>query len=107
MNRRRFLLTSVACGLATNALAQTSSRQVRVGVLIGGVAPAALSESPTFIALRDALARLGYREGQNLVLEARSAERQTDLAAPAQELVQLKVDVIVAGGVAAARTAKA
>jgi putative ABC transport system substrate-binding protein len=45
--------------------------------------------------------------GQNLVLEARSAERQTELAGLAQELVQLKVDVIVAGGVASARAAKA
>jgi putative ABC transport system substrate-binding protein len=45
-------------------------------------------------------AQLGYREGQNLLLAVRSAERQTALAGPAQELVQLKVDVIVAGGVA-------
>jgi putative ABC transport system substrate-binding protein len=87
--------------------AQTPAGQVRVGVLVGGIAPAAMRESSGFLALRDALAQLGYREGQNLVLETRSAERQADLAAPAQELVQLKVGVIVAGGVAAARAAKA
>jgi len=90
-----------------NAPAQTPARQVRVGVLIGGIAPDALHEQSAFLALRDALAQLGYREGHNLVLEARSAERQTDLAGPAQELVRLKVSVIVAGGVAAARAAKA
>src|SRR5262249_26977382 len=90
-----------------NAPAQTPARQVRVGVLIGGIAPDALHEQSAFLALRDALARLGYREGHNVVLEARSAERQTDLAGPAQELVRLKVSVIVAGGVAAARAAKA
>jgi len=92
---------------ATSVQAQTPASQVRVGVLIGGVAPSGLRESPYFLALRDGLAQLGYREGQNFVIEARSAERQTDLAAPAQELVQLKVGVIVAGGVAAARAAKA
>jgi len=64
-------------------------------------------ESPYVRAFRDALVQLGYHEGQNLLLQVRSAERQTALAGPAQELVQLKVDVIVAGGVASARTAKA
>jgi len=76
-------------------------------VLVGGISQSVLRESAVSLAFRDALAQLGYREGQNLVLEGRSAERQTDLVGPAQELVRLKVDVIVAGGVAAARAAKA
>src|SRR5262245_45472622 len=92
---------------AAGAQAQTPASQVRVGVVIGGVAPSVLRELSAFLAFRDALAQLGYREGQNLVLEARAAERQTDVAAPAQELVQLKVGVIVAGGVAATKAAKA
>jgi putative ABC transport system substrate-binding protein len=62
-----------------------------------------LRQSEVFLAFRDALAQQGYREGQNLVLEVRAAECQVDLGGPALERVQLKVDVIVAGGVAATR----
>jgi putative ABC transport system substrate-binding protein len=85
--------------------AQEISKSARVGVLTP-ITPAAVRQAPVFVALRDGLAQLGYREGQNLVLEVRSAERQTALGGPAQELVQLKVDVIVAVGVASARSAK-
>ena len=99
-------LVAVAFVLGVTAHAQMPQRPVRVGVLIGGIAPAALRGSQAFLALRDAFAQLGYREGQTLLLEGRSAERQTELGGPAQELVQLRVDVIVAGGVAAARAAK-
>jgi putative ABC transport system substrate-binding protein len=57
--------------------------------------------------LRQGLHDLGYVEGQNLVMEIRyaagSEERLRDLAA---ELVQLKVDVIVAPGAAASRAAQ-
>jgi putative ABC transport system substrate-binding protein len=52
---------------------------------------------PSFAAFRGALDDLGYAEGQNLVIEYRSAagrpERLPDLAA---ELVHLNVDVILA-----------
>ena len=101
------VLALVSLGLAVASHAQTSVRQVRVGLLSGGTTPTAFRESAPFRAFRDALAQLGYREGRNLVLEVRSAERQTDLVGPAQELVQLRVDVIVAGGVAGATSAKA
>src|SRR5262245_22972815 len=100
-------LAAVTFTLGLSAQAQTPSRPARVGVLVGGISQSVLRESAVSLAFRDALAQLGYREGQNLVLEGRSAERQTDLVGPAQELVRLKVDVIVAGGVAAARAAKA
>jgi putative ABC transport system substrate-binding protein len=57
--------------------------------------------------LRQGLHDLGYVEGQNLVMEIRyaagSEERLRDLAV---ELVQLKVDVIVAPGAAASRAAQ-
>ena len=107
--RRIGLAVVLALGLALAPLvveAQEISKSARVGVLIP-IAPAAVRESPYFLAVRDGLAELGYREGQNLVLEVRSAERQTDLGGLAQELVQLKVDVIVAGGIASVRSAKA
>jgi len=57
--------------------------------------------------LRKALRDLGYVEGRNILIADRSAEgrleRLTDLAA---DLVRLKVDVIIAGGVAATRAAR-
>jgi len=104
------LAVGLALGLALAPLvvgAQEISKSARVGVLIPGISPAAGRENAYFLAVRDGLAQLGYREGQNLVLEVRSAERQTAFAELAQELVHLKVDVIVAGGVASARQAKA
>jgi putative tryptophan/tyrosine transport system substrate-binding protein len=93
--------------LAMTGQAQTPSRAARVGLLLPGITQAAAREAAIFLAFRDALAQHGYREGQNLVLEARAAERQVDLGGPAVELVQLKMDVIVAGGVAATRAVKA
>src|SRR5499427_2164150 len=108
--RRIGLAVVLALGLALAPLvaeAQEISKSARVGFLSPGIiSPAQVRESPYVRAFRDGLAQLGYREGQNLVLEVRSAERQTDLGGPAQELVQLKVDVIVAAGVSSVRSAK-
>ena len=103
----RATVVAIALILAALAQAQTPPRQARVGVLFPGIAPAGVREDRSFRAIRDGFAELGYREGQNLVLEVRSAERQTALAELARELVQLKVDVIIAGGVAGTLSAKA
>jgi putative tryptophan/tyrosine transport system substrate-binding protein len=92
---------------ATTGQAQAPSRAARVGLLLPGVTQATARENPGFLTFRDAFAQQGYREGQNLVLEARAAERQADLGGLAVELVHLKMDVIVTGGVAAARAAMA
>jgi putative ABC transport system substrate-binding protein len=52
--------------------------------------------SGTYMGLREGLSKLGYVEGQNLVLEYRSAERRLErFPKLAAELVRLKVDVIV------------
>src|ERR1700687_809119 len=48
--------------------------------------------------LRQGLRELGYVQGENLVIEARSIERADQLAALAAELAALKPDVIVATG---------
>ena len=101
------VVVAVALTLAALAQAQTPPRQARVGVLLPGIGSATVRENRSFRAMRDGFAEGGYREGQNLVLEVRSAERQTALAELARELVQLKVDVIIAGGVASTLSAKA
>jgi putative ABC transport system substrate-binding protein len=58
-------------------------------------------------ALRRELRELGYVEGKNIVFESRSAEDKAQrLPALADELVRLKVDVIIAGGSNDGLTAK-
>ena len=59
-------------------------------------------------AFRQGLRELGYVEGQNIVIEWRFAQgKLAQVRRNAAELVQLKVDVIVTGGVADTRAAKA
>ena len=85
------------------AEAQQMRKIPRVGVL-GGQSPE--TSAPIF-ALREGLRELGYVEGQNIAIEWRWArgklERFPDLAA---ELVQLKVDVIVAATTPGAQAAQ-
>ena len=74
-------------------VAQPVGKDYRVGILCGG--PCA---GPPYEALRQGLRERGFVEGQNITFEYRPAggkyEKLPDLA---QELVNLKVDVIVAG----------
>jgi putative tryptophan/tyrosine transport system substrate-binding protein len=73
----------------------------RIGLLRTG---SALSGQSLLASFRQALRDLGYVQGQNLVIESRyaegRAERLPDLVV---ELVQLKVDVIVAPSAPAAQ----
>ncbi|MGZ5867198.1 MAG: ABC transporter substrate-binding protein, partial [Xanthobacteraceae bacterium] len=88
--------------LATRA--QQTLRSYRIGVL-ETISPTLNARN--FEALRMGLRELGYVEGQNIVIEYRSAdgrsERFQELAA---ELVRLKVDVIVTRGTSAVQAAK-
>jgi putative ABC transport system substrate-binding protein len=106
MDRRRFLLTSLAGAFAAPFAvhAQQVGKVYRIGIL--ETIPAERNAA-NLDGLRKGLSDLGYVEGRNLVMEYRSAdgraERFPDLAA---ELVRLKVDVIVTRGTPAARAAK-
>jgi putative ABC transport system substrate-binding protein len=106
MDRRRFLLTSLAGALAAPlaAGAQHAGRQYRIGVL--DIVKVSSNEA-NLSAFRQGLRELGHVEGQNFVIEYRSADgladRFPDLAS---ELVRLKVDVIVTRGTPAALAAK-
>jgi len=81
--------------------AQQPKKVYRVGFL------SPLKSPQFFEAFRQGMRDLGYAEGQNVIIEYRSAngnrERFADLAA---ELVRLKVDVIVAASGGAAIAAK-
>ena len=110
--RRRdfiFMLCIATVARPFTALAQQPGKIYRVGV-ITATAPVSewdLSINAPIGAFVQTLRHLGYVEGQNLVLERRSAEgrfeRFADIIA---ELVNLKADVIVTSSNAAARTAK-
>jgi ABC-type uncharacterized transport system substrate-binding protein len=106
VDRRRFLLTSLAGALATPlaAEAQTAQRVYRLGFL-GQTSASDLFRQTA--ALSEGLRDLGYAEGSNLVIEYRWAERKLDrLPVLASELVSLKVDAIVTHGSAGSRAAK-
>jgi putative ABC transport system substrate-binding protein len=108
MDRRRFLVTSLAWSIAAPlaAEAQEPLRVPRIGMLnvFGPEHPEARLILDVF---REALSELGYIEGRNVVIEHRWADGQTErLSGLAAELVRLKVDLIVAGATPQARAAK-
>jgi putative tryptophan/tyrosine transport system substrate-binding protein len=102
------LLVLLACVLLTAALAadtQPAAQVPRIGLLTAG--PASPSSLRTLEAFRQGLRDLGYIEGQHVVLEQRRAEgSDARLRELATELVQLPVDVLVAGGPPAIRAAQ-
>ena len=104
MKRREFitLLGGAAATWPLAARGQEPGRIYRLGCLF-----ASLRDAPHYVALFDELRRLGFIEGQNLVIDAAgfglSAERFEQHAA---ELVKARVDVILAGGDGAVRAAQ-
>jgi putative ABC transport system substrate-binding protein len=102
---RRVLGLALVLGLAaiTPAGAQPAGKVWRVAVLTAGVP----RSSHVYLALERRLAELGYVEGQNLVIDFRTAESQLDrLPALATELVGRRPDVIVASATLGAVAAK-
>jgi putative tryptophan/tyrosine transport system substrate-binding protein len=97
MDRRRFLLISLAGALAATvaAGAQQADKVYRVGFILTG---AANEVEHLTKELDDGLRELGYVEGRNVVFERRFAGgRQEGLVVLAAELVRLNVDIIVTG----------
>jgi putative ABC transport system substrate-binding protein len=93
--RRREFIALLGSGAAAWPLAADAqqTRVYRVGALLVGNADADSFKKE----LREELRKGGYVEGQNLIFEIRSAEEKLDhLPKLAAELVELKVDVIVA-----------
>jgi putative ABC transport system substrate-binding protein len=111
MDRRRFLLTSLAgalgagvLGVRRSALGQPAGTTRRIGYLSAGFGT---PQAPTVEAFRQGLSALGWIEGQNIAIEYRWADGQFDrLPTLAAELVRLKVDLILANPTPAAVGAK-
>src|SRR5207244_12419741 len=92
--RREFVLSlgSVLAAWPLDVAAQAPPRVFRVGVLSPGTAPPGPLD-----ALRQGLRDLGYEDGRNISIEWRFAGASNEpLRDLAEELVRLKVDVIVA-----------
>jgi ABC-type uncharacterized transport system substrate-binding protein len=104
MDRRHFLLTSVAGALAVPlaAEAQAAGRPARIALVCG-----ARCEGSGYDVFRQALRELGRIEGRDLVVDVRGAEGQPDrLPALVAELLAAKPDIIVAVAPQPARAAK-
>jgi putative ABC transport system substrate-binding protein len=97
------LLGAMLFALCSIAKAQQPAKVPKIGFL--GARSAA---SGTGLArLRQELSALGYVEGKNIVFESRYADNQLDrLPALADELVRIKVDVLVAADTPEALAAK-
>src|SRR4029453_14498212 len=108
MDRRRFLLTSLAGAVAAPraAGAQQAGKLHRIGILSpGGVPDPSVSTTPNLVPRH--LRELGYVEGRNLVVEQKFADGQLDrLPALARDLLRLPVDVIVTTGGEATQAAR-
>ena len=104
MGRREFfrIFGGAMVALPLAAYAQQSIAPThRIGILAQDLQPGLLE------ALRDELHKLGYVEGTDISIELRNAAGRNDrLPALAEELLRLKVEVIVAVNTPAAQAAK-
>ena len=103
--RRREFVKLLSCAPAAIPLAAYAQQSVtpahRIGVLAQDLQPGLLE---TF---RDELHKLGYVEGADISIEVRNAAGRNDqLPALTEELLRLKVEVIVAVNTPAAQAAK-
>jgi putative tryptophan/tyrosine transport system substrate-binding protein len=107
MRRREFisLIGGTAIAWPLTARAQQSTTKVpRIGWLVTG---SPISYRFSLAAFREGLTTLGYVDGQNIKIEYRWAEGNLALLPElANELVEQKVDIILAGGSAGAEAAK-
>lgn len=109
MRRREFIALMVGTlAWPTGVSAQQQTRTVhRIGYLSLGAATSGVVPSPLLAAFRKSLRDRGWIEGQNIIIEYRYAEGQYErLPALAEELVRLKVELIVASPTPPALAAK-
>ena len=99
------LVAVVLLAVAVIAEAQQPKKIPRIGYVSG--TGDATNQGPYVEALRHGLRHLGYIEGKNIVIEYRGAEGNLDrIPSLVAELVQLKVDALIAPIPGAIRAAK-
>jgi putative tryptophan/tyrosine transport system substrate-binding protein len=100
------LVAAVLLALGVIAEAQQPAKVAKIGELVFGGRPGGGLGIGREL-LRRELRQLGYMESKNVVFEVRSAEGKSDrFPALAEELVRLKVDVLVTPGTIEALAAK-
>jgi putative tryptophan/tyrosine transport system substrate-binding protein len=94
MDRRRFLVTSLAGALAAPiaAEAQQAGRVWRIGVLQVGANTEAVNYTE---AVRQGLREHGYREGQNIIIEHRISNDTSEHPAVVADLLRWKIDILL------------
>jgi putative ABC transport system substrate-binding protein len=105
---RRTVLTGALAVLAAPAMAraQAPARVHRIGLLAGS-SPTSPESRHVWQAFLEELRNLGYVQGQNLVIEERFYGDRLEQVQPfADELVRLRVDLIVAGAIPAPEAAR-
>jgi ABC-type uncharacterized transport system substrate-binding protein len=103
----KILISLLAIVLLANVSLADAQRQAKVPKIGGLGVRSASREAPGAEAFRREFRALGYVEGKNIAFEYRDAEGKPDrLPAVADELVRLKVDVIVTASTAGALAAK-
>jgi len=99
------ILGTLILSISFSAAAQQQTKVPRIGYLS---APSLSASGARNEAFRQGLREFNYIEGKNIVIDWRAADGKLDrVPALAAELVNLKVDVLVSGGGAATRAAKA
>jgi putative ABC transport system substrate-binding protein len=99
-----FTLCAVLFEICSSAEAQQPTKVHRIGFLHPA---SAASVSARREAFQNGLRELGYLERNNIIVEYRYGQGESDrIPAAAAELVQLKVDVLVTGAASATRSAK-
>jgi len=103
MQRRDFItLLGGAAAWPLAARAQEVGRTYRLAVL-----NTAGRSAPQFLSLFDELRKLGFVEGQNLIVDSRGfAARTEEFPSLAAELAKTGVDAVLCGGIAAVRAAQ-
>jgi putative ABC transport system substrate-binding protein len=105
VNRRRALFAIVSLGLELSAAPESSAQPTGKAAVVGLLDAGERLE--WWAVFRQELRDLGYVEAQNVAFQGRFAGgRFEQLPALAQELVRLKVAVIVTSGTVAAQAAK-
>jgi putative ABC transport system substrate-binding protein len=105
MDRRRFIgiISCSLLGAPLNARAQPATRVRRIGVLSYSTQPTPAELRETWAPLRE----FGWIEGRNLIIERRYANGNAELLPSfAEELIRLKVEIIVTNGTIATVAAK-
>jgi putative ABC transport system substrate-binding protein len=97
-------LCAMLFALSSSAQAQQGGKIFRIGFLERSTAS---GSAVLLTAFREEMSKLGWMEGKNITIEVRFADQKLErLPELAAELVRLKVDVIVTGGVAPTSFAK-